>query len=536
MPEPLARAGDVAIGDTITLRAYTQDQIDAVLIGGAFPEKAEGPRVPLRVVGITREPQDLSIQGSGGGVLYTTREFVRRYDDQIGTFAHAVLLVRVTDDAAGRAFVQEARKLVAPLGQSGEFQVQPPSETEGAVQQSIDVLGQRALGVRARGRVGRDRRHRDRAAPVRRRLGRGCACAARARRHAPGARRGARAAARSGGGRRRDRRRRRRVVGVAAHAARHRAGRRAPPGPRCRRARAGRRARRLRRCRRRARRTRLAGGGAVRAHERDHAEVPSCRPRSRAAMRAGSPPPVTVGVAMALEPGRGRSAVPVRPAIVGAIVAVLGVVAVGVFGASLAHLVSTPAAYGYNWDAHFTSAAPQPLDPDAPCSSLHSTLVDDHAVAAAAALCSNTVEVDGHAVGAYGLVPLSGVIEPVVLDGRLPRTEREVALGSGTIDEVQADLGDQVEIAGPEAHEAFPCGRSGRPPDVRHRQRRAVGGRRRDPHRDGARVAQRPGRPLVGGLRWCGGSPAPTWPPPARESPSSPATSVARGPRPSRSK
>ena len=72
-------------------------------------------------------------------------------------------------------------------------------------------------------------------------------------------------------------------------------------------------------------------------------------------------PPVTVGVAMALEPGRGRTAVPVRPAIAGAVVAVLGVVAVGVFGSSLAHLVDTPPTFGYNWNAHITVGAPDQI-------------------------------------------------------------------------------------------------------------------------------------------------------------------------------
>jgi hypothetical protein len=139
LPEPLARAGRVTVGDTVTLRGYTQEQIDAVLTGEPFSTPS-GPKVGLRVVGITRAPNDLSIEGSTGGLLYTTRAFVGTYGDQIGTFAPVVLLVRVTDDAAGRAFVQEARRMVAPLGQSGEFQVQPPSETAGAVQQSIDVL------------------------------------------------------------------------------------------------------------------------------------------------------------------------------------------------------------------------------------------------------------------------------------------------------------------------------------------------------------------------------------------------------------
>ena len=139
VPEPLARESGVQVGDTIVIRGYTQDQIDAILDGGD-PSPPVGPEVPVRVVGITRAPGDLSIEGSGGGLLLTTRQFVTEYGDEIGTFAPIVLLVRTTDATAARAFVRQARAMLAPLGAPGEFQVQPPSETEGAVQQSIDVL------------------------------------------------------------------------------------------------------------------------------------------------------------------------------------------------------------------------------------------------------------------------------------------------------------------------------------------------------------------------------------------------------------
>ena len=65
--------------------------------------------------------------------------------------------------------------------------------------------------------------------------------------------------------------------------------------------------------------------------------------------RAGSVPG-SVGVRMAFEPGRGRTAVPVRSALAGTIVAVAAVVAAVVFGSSLIALVGTPHQYGQNWD------------------------------------------------------------------------------------------------------------------------------------------------------------------------------------------
>ena len=57
---------------------------------------------------------------------------------------------------------------------------------------------------------------------------------------------------------------------------------------------------------------------------------------------------------MALEPGRGRTAVPVRTTIVTAALAIATVTAALVFAASLDHLVTTPRLYGWNWDVRMT--------------------------------------------------------------------------------------------------------------------------------------------------------------------------------------
>jgi hypothetical protein len=59
--------------------------------------------------------------------------------------------------------------------------------------------------------------------------------------------------------------------------------------------------------------------------------------------------PGSIGLRMAFEPGHGRTAVPVRSAIVGTTVAVAAVVAAMVFGASFLGLVGTPHLYGQNW-------------------------------------------------------------------------------------------------------------------------------------------------------------------------------------------
>ncbi len=66
---------------------------------------------------------------------------------------------------------------------------------------------------------------------------------------------------------------------------------------------------------------------------------------------SGAPLTAGTGVRMALEPGGGRTAVPVRTTIVGAALAIATVVAAFSFAASLDHLVTTPRLYGVTWDA-----------------------------------------------------------------------------------------------------------------------------------------------------------------------------------------
>ena len=71
---------------------------------------------------------------------------------------------------------------------------------------------------------------------------------------------------------------------------------------------------------------------------------------ARRAEAAGVPVAAVAGVRFALEPGTGRTAVPVRSALVGTVIAVAMVVATLTFASSLHTLVSHPPLYGWNWD------------------------------------------------------------------------------------------------------------------------------------------------------------------------------------------
>lgn len=156
------------------------------------------------------------------------------------------------------------------------------------------------------------------------------------------------------------------------------------------------------------------------------------------AKRAGWSAPAVVGITMALEPGRGRTAVPVRPALIGAVVGTAGVVAALTFGASLDHLTSTPAAYGWNW-----GLSPDLFDEDA------ELLAEQEEVEDVGQLFLQQVVVDGRQLQGMSVSSLKGDPSLTLLEGRMPASIGEVALGPVTADRAGASIGDRVVVEGP---------------------------------------------------------------------------------------
>ncbi len=131
IPEPFARATGLGVGDTVTFHGYTPAQVQEFL-DGADVKGPEGPQVDLRIVGITRVPGDLSLEGNTGGLVLTTEAFTRRYGDQIGSFAGSVLRVRTTDGDAARAGSCRSPGLVSPRSVSRESSRSSPRRRPGA--------------------------------------------------------------------------------------------------------------------------------------------------------------------------------------------------------------------------------------------------------------------------------------------------------------------------------------------------------------------------------------------------------------------
>jgi hypothetical protein len=161
--------------------------------------------------------------------------------------------------------------------------------------------------------------------------------------------------------------------------------------------------------------------------------------------RSGLPASAATGVRLALEPGRGRTTVPVRSAIVGLTLAVVALTAAFGFSASFHHLVETPRLYGqffdfgggYPFAGGFDEAiAAMVADPG-----LSDVMVGNFREA---------VDVQGPrgsaSVNVWAMETLKGSITPTIAAGVWPVNEGEVALGGKTMRQVGARIGDTVQV------------------------------------------------------------------------------------------
>jgi ABC-type lipoprotein release transport system permease subunit len=153
----------------------------------------------------------------------------------------------------------------------------------------------------------------------------------------------------------------------------------------------------------------------------------------------GATPALLVGVGLALEQGRGRTAVPVRPALVGAAAGVAGLAAALTFGTALRETVTDPGAYGVAWDTNVLGPGdPGDLDRQV------SVLAENGGVEAVAALSVLPIQLAGVPAQSYGLEAVKGGGFVTVLEGRAPQGSTEVLVGSGTLDRLDRDVGDTI--------------------------------------------------------------------------------------------
>ncbi len=181
--------------------------------------------------------------------------------------------------------------------------------------------------------------------------------------------------------------------------------------------------------------------------ERDAAGAPGRRSQAAEWLaRSGAPVTAVSGMRLALNPGRGRTAVPVRSALLGLALSVAAVAAAATFGTNLLHLVHTPRLYGQDWDVavdlQFSTITPQRFDSiTARVPGISSWTFGVH----------GTVQIGSGprapVVPAIGLAAGRGPLtSPTLLAGRSPRSRNEIALGTSDLRLLGLHVGQSVPV------------------------------------------------------------------------------------------
>jgi ABC-type antimicrobial peptide transport system permease subunit len=157
----------------------------------------------------------------------------------------------------------------------------------------------------------------------------------------------------------------------------------------------------------------------------------------------GAPPSALIGVRHALERGRGRNAIPVGSALLGAILAVTALCATAVFGASLTHLTSTPTLYGQPYDEWFsvnqTGYSAQNLQ-------MLSSLEHARGIADITAGLVGNPTIDGVAESGIAGQSLRGPLLATATSGHLPQRPDQVAFGATTLHQLHVHVGSLVRV------------------------------------------------------------------------------------------
>ena len=159
--------------------------------------------------------------------------------------------------------------------------------------------------------------------------------------------------------------------------------------------------------------------------------------------RAGAPVVSVLGAQMAIEPGRGRRALPTRPALAGAAVGVLGIIGAFTLSAGIDDAVANPARIGSTWDVEITFNDPSGL----PVMDQAFDVVDRRDdVVGSARVDRALVVFDQLTQPTYALTHRKGLLDFTILDGRAPGADGEVALAPATARAYGVEVGDTVDV------------------------------------------------------------------------------------------
>jgi ABC-type lipoprotein release transport system permease subunit len=152
------------------------------------------------------------------------------------------------------------------------------------------------------------------------------------------------------------------------------------------------------------------------------------------------PLPVALGTGLALQAGSGNRAVPVRPAIAGAVAGILGIVGALGLVRGIDGALHTPAQSGQLW-----AASVWPDDSHSP-ESLVAPLRSDPSAGTVTQRTLLPMDIDGAGLPVYALTPIKSSRSFVLLTGRAPKAGNETVLAPATVKALHKHIGDSVRI------------------------------------------------------------------------------------------
>ncbi len=184
-------------------------------------------------------------------------------------------------------------------------------------------------------------------------------------------------------------------------------------------------------------RTSRAVEGAVQIIRRDRPSMTGARLAA-----AGAGVTTVAGVRLALERGRGRTAVPVVSALLAGAAGVFTVAAVLTFSFSLDRLIESPALQGWTWDVVVGNYSQQgSVDEGA------DLLESNPLVGGYLGENNQVMRIDGTTTYVASLGPGDRSVGPPIISGRRPDADDEIALGRTTLADLGKGIGDTVTIA-----------------------------------------------------------------------------------------
>lgn len=187
----------------------------------------------------------------------------------------------------------------------------------------------------------------------------------------------------------------------------------------------------------------MSTGVAWSAMKSTNSSSGTSHPRHRRLRSMSLPPTMRLGINLALDRTRDRRLVAFGSAVTGMTIAIAGVLVIGLIERSTTEVLATPAAYGSDWNYSITQP---PQDPDALTTATMELSIEALAFQSTAPGMSfvDSDRSDPTSFTMYAFDPLVGSIGPLIDEGRPVGREDDVVITARAADRLGVDIGDEL--------------------------------------------------------------------------------------------